>query len=237
MKLKSTLLLGISLALPASAASYLTSGHIDAPAFGYVSNADFAADNTLTQGFEPHMHNHGDPDGAVIDGFTVAMESEYEPGEVTLVVPESSTTTLNSLSYYWLPQDETDAANNGTPYAGIGIEELSAADWTSGTVTISLVGFTGPGDIVLWQDGFPNPDIFFDSPGDSRSFAAGSHTHFNWGFTAPGDYELEFAISGTHVDDGFQTASGNYTFNVVPEPSSTAVLGLFGVLGVLRRRR
>jgi len=168
MKLKSNILLGIALTLPASAASFLTSGHMDAPAFGYVSVAESALDNTLTQGFEPHMHNEGGSDGSIIDGVQVTADTEYEPGEVTILIPETSTTMLNSVNYYWLSQDETDAANNGAPFLGVGLEELVAADWTGGTVTISLVGSTGPGSFVMWQDGFPNPDIFFDSAGDSR---------------------------------------------------------------------
>ena len=235
MKLKSSLLFGIALTLPVSAASFLTLGHMDAPAFGYVSMAEAALDNTLTQGFEPHMHNAGGADGATIDGVKVTDESEYEPGDVTIVIPITSTTTLDGTSYYWLPQDELDAANNGTPFLGVGLEELDPNDWGDFVVWLDFRFVSGPGSVVIWQDGF-TPDIFFTSSGGSRSLAAGSHTHFNWGFTALGNYELEFTISGNHEDDGFQRASGIYSFAVVPEPS-TALLGAFGVLGLLRRRR
>ena len=209
---------------------------MDAPAFGYVSVAEHAGDNTLTQGFEPHLHNHGGADGAIIDGVRETNDTEYEPGDVTIVVPEFSVTTLDSLSYYWLPQDETDAANNGAPFLGVGLEELDPLDWTGGSVTISLASISGPGTIAIWQDGFPNPAIFFDSAGDSMSLAAGSHTHFNWGFSTPGIYELEFAISGIHGVDGLQTASAIYTFEVIPEPS-TALLTALGALALFRRRR
>ena len=103
-------------------------------------------------------------------------------------------------------------------------------------MTITLTGITGPGSFVMWQDGFPNPTIFADSVGDSFTLAPGSHTHFNWGFAAQGIYQLEFAISGNHVADGFQTASGIYTFEVIPEPSAL-LLGALGGLALLRRRR
>ena len=235
MKLKSSLLFGIALTLPVSAASFLTLGHMDAPAFGYVSVAEAALDNTLTQGFEPHMHNAGGADGSTIDGVQVTDESEYEPGDVTIVVPEISTTTLNGTIYYWLPQDESDATNNGTPFLGVGLEELNASDWGNGVVRLAFRFVSGPGSVVIWQDGV-TPDIFFASDGDSRVLAAGSHTHFNWGFSALGNYELEFTISGNHEDDGIQRASGIYSFAVVPEPS-TALLGALGALGLLRRRR
>jgi surface-anchored protein len=233
--MKLTSLLTIGLALPVSAATLYTGGHMDGPAFGYVSEAEYALDNSLTQGFEPHLHNEGGADGAIIDGVRVTDDSEYEPGDVTIVVPELSTTTLNSQNYYWLSQDETDAVNNGAPFLGVGLEELNPLDWVGGSVNISLASITGPGSVSIWQDGF-EPVIFFDSAGDSVPFAAGSHTHLNWGFTAPGAYQLEFAISGTHEDDGFQSASGTYNFQVVPEPSA-AVLGALGALAMLRRRR
>lgn len=236
MKTKS--LIAISLILPISSqgASLLTGGHIDGPAFGYVSIAEATLDPLLTQGFEPHYHNHGDPDAAVIDGVAQSTESEYEPGDLIVVVPELSVTTLGATNYYWLPETEMDASANGTPFLGIGIEELAPGDWIGGTVSLKLVSIKGPGDFLLWQDdGFGGANVFFDSAGDSFTLSAGSHTHYNWGFTEKGIYELEFEISGTHVDDGLQSASGIYTFQV-PEPS-TAVLGAFASLVLLRRRR
>lgn len=210
---------------------------MDGPAFGYVSNADVALDPLLTQGFEPHYHNHGAPDAAVVDGVPQTSESEYEPGDLIVVVPELSVTTLGAINYYWLPQTEMDASANGTPFLGIGIEELSPGDWIGGTVSLKLVSISGPGDFKLWQDdGFGGANVFFDSAGDSFTLTAGSHTHYNWGFTEVGAYELEFEISGNHIDDGLQSASGSYTFHVIPEPSS-ALLGAFAWLLLVRRKR
>jgi surface-anchored protein len=237
MKLKSLLTLGITLPFTAQAASLVTGGHIDGPAFGYVSNADVALDPLLTQGFEPHFHNEGGADGAVVDGVVQVDESEFEPGDLIVVVPELSTTTVNSTSYFWLPETGLAAANNGTPFLGIGLEELAVTDWVGGTVSLKLLGITGPGDVLLWQDdGFGGANIFFDGAGDTTTLAAGSHTHYNWGFTETGTYGLEFEISGTHVADGLQSASAVYTFQVVPEPT-TAMLGALGSLALLRRRR
>jgi surface-anchored protein len=237
MKLKSLLTLGLILPISAQAASLLTGGHMDGPAFGYVSNADVVANPLLTQGFEPHLHNEGGADGAIIDGVRETVPSEYEPGDVTIVVPELSVTTLGSVSYYLLPETEQDASENGTPFLGIGIEELAPGDWVGGTVSLKLLSISGPGAFLLWQDdGFGGANVFFESAGDSFTLAAGSHTHYNWGFTEKGIYELEFEISGNHVDDDFQSASGLYTFQVIPEPSA-ALLGVLGALATLRRRR
>ena len=237
MKLKSLLTLGLILPISAQAASLLTGGHMDGPAFGYVSNADVLLDPLLTQGFEPHYHNHGDPDAAVVDGVAQSAESEYAPGDLIVVVPELSVTTSSSINYYWLPETELDASANGTPVLGIGIEELVPGDWIGGTVSLKLVSISGPGDFLLWQDdGFGGANVFFDSAGDSFTLAAGSHTHYNWGFTEKGIYGLEFEISGNHGVDGLQSASGLYTFQVIPEPTTT-LLGAFGALALLRRRR
>jgi surface-anchored protein len=237
MKLKSLLTLGLILPISAQAASLLTGGHMDGPAFGYVSNADVVANPLLNQGFEPHYHNHGNPDAAVVDGVAQTAESEYEPGDLIVVVPELSVTTLSSINYYWLPETELDASANGTPFLGIGIEELAPGDWDGGTVSLKLLSISGPGDFLLWQDdGLGGANMFFDSAGDSFTLAAGDHTHYNWGFTEKGIYELEFEISGNHVDDDFQSASGLYTFQVIPEPTTT-LLGAFGALALLRRRR
>lgn len=237
MKLKSLLTLGLALPFTAQAASLLTGGHIDGPAFGYVANAEVILDPLLTQGFEPHFHNEGGADGAVVDGVRQTDESEYEPGDLIVVVPQLSVTTLNSTNYFWLPETEQAAADNGAPFLGIGLEELEPGDWVGGTVSLKLLSITGPGDFLLWQDdGFGGANIFFDSAGDSLTLTAGSHTHYNWGFTEAGTYGLEFEITGTHVDDGVQSDSGLYTFQVVPEPT-TAMLGALGSLALLRRRR
>jgi len=214
-------------ALPATAATtyYITDGHVDAPAFGY---------DTLG-GFEPHIHNEGGADGAVVNGVRVEDGTEYEPGEVTIVVPLTSTTTYNSVGYFFLPETPTA----GIPYVGIGLEELDPLDWT-GNVTITLTTAVMPdgASFAMWTGG-DESGLFVLSSGDlnlALSLTPGSHTHYNWGFTTEGIYALDFTISGTHATDGIQTATGTYNFEVIPEPSS-ALLGAIGALALLRRRR
>lgn len=237
MKTKSLLALSLLIPLSSPGASLLTGGHIDGPAFGYVSNAEASSNPPLTQGFEPHFHNEGGADGAVVDGIVQEDESEFEPGDLIVVIPELSVTTVNATSYYWLPETEQAAADNGTPFLGIGLEELDFDDWVGGTVSLKLLSITGPGDFLLWQDdGFGGANVFFDSAGDSFTLTAGSHTHYNWGFSEKGIYGLEFEISGTHVVDGLQSGSGLYSFQVIPEPSST-ILGAIATLTLFRRKR
>ena len=236
---KALLLTSWALSVSLPAASLLTGGHMDGPAFGYVSVADVTDDPSLTQGFEPHFHNEGGADGAVINGNAVTTESEYDPSDLVIVVPQTSTITVASTNYYWLPETEQDATDKGAPFLGLGLEELVETDWEDGLLTISLNSINGPGNFRLWQDdGLGGVNIFLDSNDPSKSsfeLLAGSHTHYNWGFTALGTYQLEFGISGTHVVDGLQSGSGTYTF-LAPEPS-TALLGALASIGLLRMRR
>lgn len=218
----------LAMSLPLQAASLISGGHLDGPAFGYDS----------LDGFEPHFHNEGGADGAILDGVRITDETEYEPDELIIFVRPTSTTTLGLTTYYWLPETEGAAFANNVPFIGIGLEELNPLDWVGGTLTLTLLNFSGPGDFRLWQDdGFGGAVDFVDTDGGALSFdlAADSHTHYNWGFTELGTYQLEWGISGEHVTDGLQSGSGTFTY-AVPEPS-TAIFGAFGLLACLRRRR
>jgi surface-anchored protein len=218
----------LAVSQPVSAASFITGGHVDAPAFGY----------TTLDGFEPHIHNEGGPDGVIIDGVRETNETEYESDELTIYVRPSSTITVGPTTYYWMPETETAASANDVAFLGFGLEELDIGDWVGGTVTLTLLGITGPGEFRMWQDdGFGGANDFIDTDGGPMSFtlAAGSHTHFNWGFTELGDYELEWGISGTHQTDGPQSGSASFLY-AVPEPSAALLAG-FGLLACLRRRR
>lgn len=216
-------------ALPATAATtyYITGGHVDAPAFGF----------DAVDGFEPHIHNEGGENGAVVNNTRVEEDTEYEPGDVTIVVPLSPTTTYNSADYFFLPNTST----SGTPYVGIGLEELNPLDWV-GNVSITLSNAVTPtgASFAMWTGGDATGPFVLSSgdAGLQLSLTPGSHTHYNWGFSAEGIYALDFTISGTHIDSaiGFQTATGTYNFEVIPEPSS-ALLGAIGALALLRRRR
>lgn len=224
MKLKPSLILFSALALPASAASVITSGHVDAPGFGYDAGE-----------FEPHLHA---TTGAVIDGVAILSDAEFEPDELIIAVPSTSTITVGGTDYYWLPEDELAAEDAGAPFVGFGLEELVNTDWSGGTVTITLLNFSGPGEFLLWQDdGLGGQNLFVDTENNLNSFTltAGSHSHFNWGFTENSTYTLEFEISGTHLTDGAKSASAGFTY-MVPEPSS-ALLGLVGAAMAFRRRR
>ncbi|MGB6221841.1 choice-of-anchor M domain-containing protein [Haloferula sp.] len=249
--LTTTLSTGVLALLPSAASAALfTSGHADVIAVGYVDE-----DTPGVFELEPHVHS----EGAIIDGVFVA-DAEFEPGEITTLVPQSTfdfwtgaggrpaASTWDPIgvaageSFWFLPQSNSGpggAATLGAPFAGIGTEELTAADWST-PITITLDSVTGPGNFSMYLDGI-SPFFAMSSANgidgsDVISIAAGEHEHYNWAFTAPGIYDVGVTIAGTHVTDGPKQASATYQFQVVPEPS-TALFGLISAGLLLRRRR
>jgi surface-anchored protein len=120
-------------------------------------------------------------------------------------------------------------------------------------VEISLVSVTGSGpdkggQFSLWQTGlFGDPIVWmstFKNENPNTLFElAGTELHFNWGFTAPGEYDVTVRASAFEVGHTDPTVSDDFTinFNVpqsVPEPSTLSLLSLGGlILMAVRRRR
>lgn len=112
-------------------------------------------------------------------------------------------------------------------FLSIGTEELDPADFAS-TITFQLIQVTGsgggpaPGDFSVWNVGTFSEllPLMSSVPGTtSNSFAvpAGTHTHFNYGFTAPGLYNVEFTASATlaaALGGGPVTGTAVYSFGV-----------------------
>jgi surface-anchored protein len=81
---------------------------------------------------------------------------------------------------------------------------------------------------------FEGEDIFFNStasPGSYGSFSVnvGQHGHGEFGFSHAGLYSITLAASG---DNGAPVGGepATYSFNIVPEPSTYALLGLGAVV-------
>ncbi len=104
----------------AAHAAILSTGLFDAPAFEY-STAD---------GFEAEIHDETTDQG-------------LEPSEHSFRINMQSTTVFQGNSYFWLPSNEAVADNNGVPYVGVGLEELTQSDWgTNGNGDIAII-FSG----------------------------------------------------------------------------------------------
>jgi len=134
----------------------------------------------------------------------------------------------------------------GVPFLGIATEELAPGEWV-GPITFTLGTVTSPtgaGEFSLWNlDGFGQPEFFFSTNSPASTTAnnvlespVGGHAHFNWGFSEAGDWDVELTVAGEHITDGPLSSTRNFTFTVVPEPSS-ALLAVLGSTVLLRRRR
>ena len=150
----------------------------------------------------------------------VAAAKTTRPGS-----PQFDFTGTPAGSPLWvLPKNQ----QTGVLYLSVGTEELTPADFASG-LEFSLVSVTGsaggpaPGIFSVWNvdtfavvsplmstaSGSPTPNAF--------TVPAGAHTHFNYGFTSPGLYNVEFAVTATlaaALGGGPVSGSATYSFGV-----------------------
>jgi len=140
-----------------------------------------------------------------------------------------------------LPQVE----NEDLLFLGLATEEIAPGLFIGNTISLTLKGVSGPGHSALYDtDAFGDPIVFMNTRAgidgsDMVSLPVATHLHYNWAFSAPGDYILTFEAGGTLVADSLITSSGDveYLFQVVPEPSTLTLLALGSVWLAFRRRR
>lgn len=126
---------------------------------------------------------------------------------------------------------------------GVGAEEIAPGTF-DGPLTLTLVGFSGPGQFSAWVDNLGVPLVAAAtsdglSAADAFTVIEGAHTDYNWALTAAGTYTLTFEATGTVGGVSFTSGPVEFTFvaQAVPEPASAALLGLaVPALAYLRRR-
>lgn len=214
------------LAHGARAATLIGDGHADI-GIGYKGGA-----------FDLHIHQE-EP-----------TETEYEPDEAVFLVGPGAALTSPGGAFSFLGAAGSTAWVLGTspvaglPFIGWGTEELESAEWL-GSISLSLTAVNGPGAFSVWEIGaFGTPTVKMSSAdgigaSDTLQLLPGSHAHYFIGFTQPGLYEVSLQASGTHATDGpILSGASTYSFQVVPEPSTWALLGLgAGALLFAARRR
>ena len=164
----------------------------------------------------------------------------YEPADVLLEVGNAAyrssdgfsadITTLLGANAWILPVDLEQAANLGLLEAGV-----AKAGFPAGSVTFTMVGAgaANPGNFALFTAGSSIRLSATGSEVGTSSFSITTgHIHYNWGFSAPGTYTFDLKATFGALESAVET----YTFNVIPEPSSGALL-LIGLAGWVATRK
>ena len=227
-KLTPWMLLGLLLALScydvARATTTISSGHTD------IFEAEY--EQVGTNAPTIHLGVHTDT-------------GHYEPADVLLEVGNAAyrssdgfsadITTLLGANAWILPVDLEQAANLGLLEAGV-----AKAGFPAGSVTFTMVGAgpANPGNFALFTAG---SSIRLSATGSEVGTSGFSittgHIHYNWGFSAPGTYTFDLKASYTDANFGvLESATETYTFNVIPEPSCSALL-LIGLVGWVAARK
>lgn len=259
-----TLALAASTLVPASvfALDNYTSGHGDIAVEYEEGTGVFELVFLFGEGGEAYTIN-GVPDTVEqeVDLDTVSIIvplTSTSPVKDSGLIDTTPTGAAAGESVFIIPQGFT----GGVPFLGFDIEGIlgghghgggttppqTAADneWT-GPLTFTLDDVRGPGAFALFNNATPGPDFFMtsaDGIDGTDSFSADPdvenehHQHFNITFTEEGTYEVDITVSGLHEEDGAVSGSGTLLFQVVPEPSTYALLaGVFVLVPVLLRRK
>ena len=131
-------------------------------------------------------------------------------------------------------------------FLGFGAEEIPAGLFVGDTFNMRLAGVSGPGEFTVFDfNSLGEPFVIMNtrdglSAADNFAAVPGAHSDLNWAFSQPGTYTVSFEASGTLADGNLFTSSGPvaYTFQVVPEPSTWALMAMgLGGAWLLSRRR
>ncbi len=237
----------LGIATIASAQNHYTAGHGD---IGIAYEDEGSGPELFLHG---HLGSNAIVNGAPLGGLNGA---EFEPGDFVTVVPESQKFTgflppsFAPTGYAGQLWTISQVEVAGVPFLGFATEELAPADWT-GSLTFTLnsvLSPSGSGYFSVWaSDSFGTPVFEFSTANPAATsngnntllIPAGTHAHYNIGFTEAGIWQVGITVSGTHATDGPLSDSGIFYFAVVPELHETAwlITGVVGLFIALRMRR
>jgi len=209
----------------------LSSGHTD------ILEAEYELHDGVP---EVHLGVHSGEDPGV----------HYEPGDVILQVKNSAYTSTSGLpstitsilgaNAWILPADLEQAAALGVLEAGVKRVGFPTTDAV--TYTMLSAGAANPGNLAVYTG---TNALRLSATGgtvgqSSFGLTTTGHVHYNWGFSAPGIYEFTMQASYNDPVHGLlQSPAEVFTFQVVPEPSTWALVGtaVIGAFALKRRRR
>lgn len=184
-------------------------------------------------------------------GGATGSQADYNYGALQVNVSAAPTVTVNGIGYLVTPASGTSYASASQPDVGVRVRLLEtdgvnppvnqfdtfrmSLDWAASTKPTNAEFILFTTDL----NGDPTAINFETAAADlQHDWPISGHSHWHWGFSEPGDYELVFDIQGLgglHGDSPTQQA--RLSFNVIPEPT-TAVLAsaALGLLALRRRR-
>ena len=166
---------------------------------------------------------------------------KVKPDRLITIVPESQRAeapfdmdflAIDEGEEIWtLPASE----KAGVPF--LGFATASAID----TVTVTLNDIEGPGEFGAWSaSSFGNLSPVLSSVGpqynEGITMGSDAHGHWDFGFTAPGEYSVDLKAEGTANGQAF-SITDTFKFEVVPEPATAFALLAGGTLLLTRRLR
>jgi surface-anchored protein len=186
-------------------------------------------------------------DSATVDGADV-YDAVYAPISLTPVVSSLRIASPDAILtggslIHLVPQDGTDASLIGSPFQGWNTGTIPGGLFSGNQIRLQLTGVNGPGAVSLWSnDAFGGSHFRWTSangftPDDTLTLGIGGHSHYNLGFTLPGDYSLQVLAQATFAAGGSVATPMTLQYSVVPESSASfLLLGLAAVFSQLRRR-
>ncbi len=217
-------------------AALWTSGHGDI-------SLRYSATPQPTLSYQWNVGIGGDP--ATVDGSEV-YDTPYSPLSLTPVVSDRQASSPDAILtggslLYLVPQDGTDASLIGSPFQGWSTGGIPGGLFTGNQIRLTLTGVNGPGEVSLWSNDAFGGSVFRwasadgFTPDDTLMLGVGGHSHYNLGFSLPGEYSLQALAHAAFSAGGSVATPITLRYSVVPESSSSILL--IGVAVVFCQRR
>ena len=161
-----------------------------------------------------------------------------EPANIVVQLNSKTKSTVpNNPAYLFLGEAGDpvwlipQAFRTGVVWAGWETESLKKGTFQKNQIQLELIDVSGPGNVEVYFYGDEGPERVFSSKDNSYKKyqeMVGSHTHANWAFSKPGNYQLTFQAQGK-LNSGQQLVSEAVTYQVQvldgktnPEPDKSS---------------